>query len=246
MSNKANFAVMQKADNSLDIYIYDDVKADSFSWWSDEKIKSDTSAKTIADTLAENATAEKINLYINSYGGDVKEGLAIYNQLKRHPAKVTAYIDGFACSIASVIAMSADEVIMGNNALMMIHHAWMYAVGNAAELRKAADDLDIIDAASNSSYLAKAGDKLTEEKLNELLDAETWLNADDCIKYGLADRIGNAPDDKKDEANERLNAAKTDALEEARKQIEQRNARFADALFSFTRNSDTNKQEAQK
>ena len=137
----------------------------------------------------------QIDLYINSYGGSVFEGTAIYNQLCRHPAHKTVYVDGFACSIASVIAMAGDEVVMPRNTLMMIHNMWMGALGNAAELRKAADDLDVINAAGRQAYLEKAGEKLDEAALTTMMDAETWLTAEQCIQYGLADRFADADAD---------------------------------------------------
>ena len=138
------------------------------------------------------------------------EGTAIYNQLRRCPAHKTVYLDGFACSIASVIAMAGDEVVMPKNTLMMIHNMWMGAVGNAAELRKAADDLETINAAGRGAYLAKAGEKLTEEKLTELMEAETWLTAEQCIALGLADRYADADADMSGAA-ELLKKANLDA-----------------------------------
>lgn len=176
------------AENAVDLYIYGDVEGDGYDWWTDEIIESETSANHFRAELSKYADAQQINIYINSYGGSVFEGTAIYNQLKRHPAHKTVYIDGFACSIASVIAMAGDEVVMPKNALMMIHNMWMYASGNAAALRKAADDLDTINAAGRAAYLDKAGEKLTEEKLTEMMDGETWLNAEQCMEFGLADR----------------------------------------------------------
>lgn len=192
--SKARWNILQKSENELNIYLYDDIEGDSYDWWTDEVIESATSAKYIQRVLEQNLNATQINLYINSYGGEVKEGLGIFNQLKRHPANKCAYIDGFACSIASVIAMACDKVVMGPNSLMMIHHASMCAYGNSEELRKSATDLDVIDKASCSSYLLKAGDRLTEETLNQLLDNQTWLNADDCFKYGLCDVVTGKED----------------------------------------------------
>ena len=191
---------------TVDIYIYGDVEGDSYDWWTDEVIESETSANHFRDELAKYPNATQINIYINSYGGSVFEGTAIYNQLRRHPAHKTVYIDGFACSIASVIAMAGDEIVMPRNALMMIHNMWMGAVGNAAELRKAADDLDVINAAGRGAYLAKAGDKLPEAKLIEMMDAETWLTAEDCITYGLADRLADQDADMKNAAEVLKNA----------------------------------------
>lgn len=201
---KTNFLIKQMAEtNSLDLYIYDDVKGDSVNWWTDEVTESQTSAKYIQGQLENYKDVKNINIFINSYGGSVKEGLGIYNQLKRHTAQKTVYIDGFACSIASVIAMAGDKVIMGTNTLMMVHHASMGAYGNAEELRRAANDVETIDKASCSSYLAKAGDKLTEDKLKELLDGQTWLSAEQCIQYGLADEIDGEENKAIEEAKQR-------------------------------------------
>ena len=185
----------QTEPNTLDLYIYGDVEGDGYDWWTDEVIRSETSANTFREELAKYPNVTQINLYINSYGGSVFEGTAIYNQLKRHQAHKTVYIDGFACSIASVIAMAGDEVVMPRNALMMVHNMWMYVQGNAAELRKAADDLDKINQAGREAYLHKAGDKLTPEAIAQLEDDETWLTAEECIQYGLADRYADVEAD---------------------------------------------------
>lgn len=170
----------------LELYIYGEVERDGRDW-NGQLIESETSANHFRDELAKYSNVTEIRLYINSDGGSVTEGTAIYNQLRRHPAQKTVYIDGFACSVASVIAMAGDKVIMPRNAMMMIHNAWMIAMGNAAELRKTADDLEAIYRGNRQAYLQKAGDKLTEEELIQMMDAETWLTAEDCIRLGLAD-----------------------------------------------------------
>lgn len=175
----------------LELYIYGDVEAETFDWESWRYEPSENSAQHFREELAKYPDASEIRIYINSYGGSVFEGTAIYNQLKRHPAHKTVYVDGFACSIASVIAMAGDEVVMPRNTMMMVHNMWSCVCGNAAELRKAADDLDIINDAGRQAYLAKAGDKLTEQKLAEMMDSETWLTAAQCVEYGLADRLAD-------------------------------------------------------
>lgn len=175
--------------DTLDMYIYGDVEGDYYDWWRDETVVSETSANHFRDELAKYPEAKQINIYINSYGGSVFEGTAIYSQLKRHPAQKTVYIDGFACSVASVIAMAGDKIIMPKNTMMMIHNAWNIAVGNATQLRKAADDLDAIMEGNRQAYLVKAGDKLDEETLKQLLEAESWLTAEKCLEYGLCDEI---------------------------------------------------------
>ena len=193
MSNQPDrrmWELKQRAEDAgtLELYIYGDVESDSYDWWSGEVIQSETSANALRDALAEYPDAKEIAIYINSYGGSVFEGTAIYNQLKRHSAHKTVYVDGFACSIASVIAMAGDTIIMPRNSLMMIHNMSMGVYGNAAELRKAAENLDTINEAGMAAYLDKAGDKLNPEKLKEMYDAETWLTAEQCMALGLADQ----------------------------------------------------------
>lgn len=201
----------QSADPAVaELYIYGDVESDSTDFWTGEVKRSETSANAFRAALERIPELAQINIYINSYGGSVFEGTAIYNQLRRCPAHKTVYVDGFACSVASVIAMAGDEVVMPKNTLMMIHNMWMGAVGNAAELRKAADDLETINAAGRGAYLAKAGEKLTEEKLTELMEAETWLTAEQCIALGLADRYADADADMSGAA-ELLKKANLDA-----------------------------------
>lgn len=194
---------------TLELYIYGDVKSDGRDWWTGQIIKSETSANHFREELAKHPNVTQINIYINSYGGCVFEGTAIYTQLKRHAAHKTVYIDGFACSIASVIAMAGDEIVMPKNTLMMIHNMWMGVCGNAAELRKAADDLDTINTAGRGAYLERAGDKLDEATLISMMDAETWLTAEQCIQYGLADRYAEK-DAEMQNASEVLQQANLD------------------------------------
>ncbi len=219
--NKPIWMIQQSAKpQTLELYIYDDVQGDKENWWTGEVTESTTSANYIKSELENSKDINNIDIFINSYGGSVKEGLAIYNQLKRHPAQKTVYVDGFACSIASVIAMAGDKVIMGPNTLMMIHHASMGAYGNAEELRKAANDVEVIDQASCSSYLEKAGDKLTQEELTRLLDNQTWLNAEQCLQYGLADEITGKEDKSIEEAKQRFNQSIKSQIEQSKKKVQ--------------------------
>lgn len=187
----------QKANlpSTLELYIYSDVKSDYFDWSDLEMKKSETSAEFFREQLALYPDVKNIDIYINSLGGSVFEGVAIYNQLKRHPAFKTVYVDGFACSVASVIAMAADKVVMPKNTVMMIHNAWTRTSGNAEQLRKQADDLDVLNEASRQAYLLKSAGKITEEKLIELLNAETYLTAAQCIEYGFADEFAKVEAD---------------------------------------------------
>ena len=179
------------AGRIFEFYITDDIKPDGerFNWdtYSWEAVESTTCQRYFVENTKDAQAGDTINLYINSWGGSVKEALGIYNVLRRCGATVVAYIDGVAASAASVIAMAADKVIMPRNTAMMVHNAAWGVYGNSKELRKSADDLDIINGAMLQSYIVKAGDKLPAEKLEELTDGETWLSAEMCIQYGLAD-----------------------------------------------------------
>jgi ATP-dependent Clp protease, protease subunit len=193
---------------ALDIYLYDDIVPDGEDWWTGEPVPSATSAASVQKMIENAGEVSAINVYINSYGGDVKEGIGIYSLLVRSKAYVTAYIDGFACSVASVIAMAADKAVMGSNTLMMIHNASFGAYGTSADLRKAADDLDVINSQAIKSYQDKAGDKLPADTLQQLLDNETWLTADQCIQYGLADEIASKQPEPQEAATQRLAQAR--------------------------------------
>lgn len=155
----------------------------------DEYEDTDTSAAGFRNALKSLGDVKNINLHINSPGGSVFEGIAIYNMLKQNSARINVYIDGLAASIASVIAMSGDAIFMPSNSMMMVHNPWVMAIGNASELRKQADDLDQITKSSVQTYLAKAGDKLDEKTLTQLMDDETWLTAQEAVDYGLADEV---------------------------------------------------------
>lgn len=186
----ANFWEIKQADRpkTIDIYIYSNIQGDSYDWWTGEKIESETSANSFLKKLESFGELDNVNIYINSLGGSCFEGHAIYNILKRCKAYKTVYVDGFACSVASVIAMAGDKIVMPKNTVMMIHNAWTYACGNAKQLRKEADNLDTMNSAFMNAYLNKVGDKLTKEKLTQMLDEETTLSAEQCIEYGLADK----------------------------------------------------------
>src|SRR5699024_5997030 len=179
MSKQNKFWEMKmSADDTADIFIYGEIS--SYEWY-----ESDTTASSFKKELDELGDVSTINLYVNSPGGSVFEGITIHNMLKRHKAKVNAHVDALAASIASVIIMAADKIHMPKNSMLMIHNPWTIAIGNASDFRKQADDLDRIGNSSKQSYLQKAGEKLSDEKLQEMLDAETWLSADEAYEYGL-------------------------------------------------------------
>lgn len=171
-----------KTNTEADLYLYIEIA----SWGGGYSAHSAQSFKSELDDLEE---IETLNVYINSPGGDVFEGNAIYNMLKRCKAKVNVYVDGLAASIASVIAMAGDTIYMPSNTMMMIHNAWSYGAGNSKDLRDLADNLDKVNTSLRQAYLNKAGDNLDEETLITLMNNETWLTAQECLQYGLCDEI---------------------------------------------------------
>lgn len=128
-----------------------------------------------------------IDLRLNTPGGSVFDGNAIYNALKRHPASVTAHIDGIAASMGSVIALAGDEVRMAKNALYMIHNPWTLAIGDSGELRATADILDKLRDGIVGAYAEKTGKDVAE--LTAAMDAETWFTAEEAKAFGFVDEI---------------------------------------------------------
>jgi ATP-dependent protease ClpP protease subunit len=128
-----------------------------------------------------------LKVMINSPGGDVFAGQAIHSMLVRHPANVTVYVDGLAASIASIVAMAGDTVVMPKNAMMMVHNPWTVALGDAREFRKLAETLDSIRDAMIAAYESKTGK--TRAELLPLLNAETWMTADEAVALGFADHV---------------------------------------------------------
>lgn len=175
---KNTYFSLVKAENEATLNIYGDITS-----WAWEEL-GEVSAYNLSKQLEGLQDVSRINVHISSYGGEVKEGLAIYNALKAHKAKIVTYCDSFACSIASVIFMAGDERIMNAASLLMVHNAWTYAQGNAAELRKQADDLEVITSASVAAYMSVA--KITEKEVRKLMDNETWITPEKAIEYGFA------------------------------------------------------------
>lgn len=187
---QAHYCFKQEAgSNTHQLYIYDDVSEyGDFDWWTWEYTESKTSAEYFRKALAAIPETDTIELHINSYGGSVKEGVAIYNQLKQKKCKeIVAYVDGFAYSIASVIMQAADRRIMGLGTSLLIHNMWLSIAGNAEDLRKAADDLDVLMESNRQIYLERIN--ITEEELIEMMNNETYLTPDQAVEMGFADEI---------------------------------------------------------
>jgi ATP-dependent Clp protease protease subunit len=164
------------------LYIYDPIAKDSF--WGDS-----VSAKDVIVAL-DSINAPQIQVRINSPGGDVFEGDAIYNALRRKAvqSRIIVCIDGVAASAASFIAMAGDEIEIAENAFMMIHESWTYAMGNKREVAKTIDLLSKVDVAIATMMSARSGQSI--EDVTKWMEAETWFDSKEAVDKKFADRIG--------------------------------------------------------
>lgn len=172
--------VVNGTEAQLDIY--GDIESET--WYGND---SSMSAYKLSKQLELLEGVTTIYVNINSYGGEVAEGIAIYNALRRHPAKIVTRCDGMACSIASVIFMAGDVRQMYKSSMLMIHNASTYAWGDAAELRKIADDAEKITSMSKAAYLEHVS--ITDQELTALMDAETWIDPTEAVEWGFATEI---------------------------------------------------------
>lgn len=146
-------------------------------------------AKDLKEFLDQNAESSEIHIHINSPGGDAFEGRAMASLIRAFKGKTVCHVDGIAASAASIVAVSCDEVVMGIGTMLMIHNAWTITAGNKADLIDQADLLDKCDQAMATDYELKSG--LPREEIIAMMDAETWLTAEDAVEKKLADRIDN-------------------------------------------------------
>ena len=166
-------------ETMVDLYFYGDIVSDWWGAWQEE----DQYPEAIKNFLSE-ANGRDLNIYINSGGGSVFAGIAIYNMLKRYQGKKTVHVDALAGSIASILAFADSEApIIPSNAYLMIHKPWCGAEGNATELRKMADTLDAIESGIWNIYEEHLAEGISIETIKELMEAETWLNGAQAARY---------------------------------------------------------------
>lgn len=167
------------ANNEIDIYGFiDNVTVEGMT----------ISPQTIKDQLNAMGDVDEVVVNINSNGGDVFSGVAIYNMLRRQDAHITVNIDGLAASIASVIAMAGDTVNMPGNAMLMVHNAWTEIAGDSNAFKKQADSLERINSVVFNSYVDKSPD-IDHALLQQYMDDETWFTAKEAKDLGLIDNI---------------------------------------------------------
>jgi ATP-dependent Clp protease protease subunit len=162
--------------------IYIEGAISSEEWWGDEATPSQLREELKA------ITSKNITVIINSGGGDVWAGLAMYNALNELDAEVTVRVDGLAASIASVIAMAGDKIIMSPGSMMMIHKASAWAGGDSEDLAKVIEMLETVEESIVPIYADRSG--LSREEVQELMNAETWMSAEEAVEKGFADQVG--------------------------------------------------------
>jgi ATP-dependent Clp protease, protease subunit len=165
-------------ETSADLYFYGDIVSSWWGAWDD----TDQYPSAVRDFLNE-AKGKNLNIYINSGGGSVFAGMAIYNMLKRHEGFKTVYVDGVAASIASVIALAGDKVIIPTNAYFMIHKPWTSASGNADFFREVIDMLEKVEEGILNVYKEHLVDGVDIETIQEMMAQETWMTGDEAAKY---------------------------------------------------------------
>ena len=175
-----NYFQMKATNNVAQIDIFGDIVSEK---WFDEE----TSATSFRDALKELGDVSTINLSINSGGGSVFDGIAIYNMLKSHKATVNVYVEGLAASIASVIAMSGDTITMRSGSMMMVHMPWTLSQGNAEEMRKTADTLEKTGDSIVDIYSERTG--ISSDDIRNIMNDETWLSAEEAVEQGWATKL---------------------------------------------------------
>lgn len=181
------FQFVRIDDSVTELYIYGDIrKPDIIEQWLEIEDDTRVDAYTFKDAL-KNVDTPNLLVRINSFGGDVSEGLAIYSLLSDFPGHLITKVDGMACSAASVVFMAGEERIMPASGLLMIHNAWTKTSGDPNELRKAANDLEIITQPSVNIYVEKTG--LEESDIKAMMDEETWMDYKTAFEKGFATSI---------------------------------------------------------
>jgi ATP-dependent Clp endopeptidase proteolytic subunit ClpP len=190
MKSHKPWTISAKSSSEIEILLYEMIGEDS---WTGEG----TTAKAFAaDLKAAGKDIRKIHLRVNSPGGNVFDGLAIYNALLSHGGTVTATVDGLAASIASVIIMAAGEISVAQNGIVMIHNPSTMIAGDSNEMRKMADTMDKVKSSMITAYRRHTTHSVKE--IGALMDAETWMSAEETVEQGFAERISMPEDDNAD------------------------------------------------
>lgn len=182
LKNVGKIEIKNQTEEKAELYFYGDIVSDSWSsWWADE----DKCPQDVSDFLKELENSQNVDIYINSGGGSVFGGIAIYSMLKRHKGKKTVHVDGLAASIASVIALAGDKVIIPKYANFMIHNPLTFLFGgyNAKDLNEIVGALESCKESILNIYMDHAKEGVTREEISELMNQETWFTGERAAEY---------------------------------------------------------------
>ena len=244
------FEIRNETQTSADLYFYGDIVSDWYGAWAEE----DQYPEAVKNFLS-GQDGKSLNIYINSGGGSVFAGIAIYNMIRRFAERntVQVYVDGLAASIASVIAFAGSAPPkIPDNAFLMIHNPWALVNGNAEDLRKMADDLDVISGGILAVYMDHVKEGVTESQIKDMMNAETWLSGAEASEYfdvettgGVAEiaaaageytaRARNMPESLRVEAAEKAEAHNQDARKAELNEIKAKREKIARAIINSRR-----------
>lgn len=182
IKNTGRIEIKNQTAEKAELYFYGDIVSDSWSaWWTEE----DKCPQDVSDFLKELDNSKDIDIYINSGGGSVFAGIAIYSMLNRHNGKKIVHVDGLAASIASVIALAGDEIIIPKYSTFMIHNPLMFLFGgyNAKDLNEIIGALDSCKESILNIYMDHVKEGVTREEISEFMDQETWFTGEKATEY---------------------------------------------------------------
>jgi ATP-dependent protease ClpP protease subunit len=182
---KPFFKAALQSDGTLELMVYEEIGTD---FWSGQGV----GVKEFKQQIDQAGNFQRILIRINSPGGDAFEGIAIYSLIRAQKKPVEVCVDGIAASAASIIAMAGDTITMGPNTMMMIHEAEGGCLGRAEDMRKMADALEKVSTAIGQTYVRRTGKPVDE--IAAMMNAETWMNADQCLAEGFCTAITSEPD----------------------------------------------------
>ena len=176
IENVGFMQIKDAAAGGVELYIYGDIVSSAWDKWTSE----DTCPQDITDFLNGIDNNAELTVYFNSCGGDVFAGIGIYNILKRHKGHITGIVDGIAASIASVILMACDDIVVSTGAQIMIHKPLSWAYGNADDFQRLISELDKCQKSITDIYMGRVKEGVTEEQVTDLINAETWMTAEEA------------------------------------------------------------------
>lgn len=178
-SKEYGYMSLDTSNSVATLTLYGDICGSMWEKWTND----DTCPQDVSDMLAGIDNTKPLDVHINSGGGSVHGGLAIYSLLKRYAGTKTAYIDGLAASISSVIPLACDKVVIMPAAQFMMHKPWGFIRGNANDIQKEIEVLNLCQESITDIYMTKVKESVTREQITEMINSETWLKGDETSNY---------------------------------------------------------------